>query len=62
MSVCVRTVLVGELLCVLMCSLVMKEGSECERRLAGTVSEFELNVDRVVTKALKTQLKVICGV
>ena len=42
--------------------MVMKEGSECEKKLAGTVSEFELSVDRMVTKQLKGQLKVCFGV
>lgn len=43
-------------------SLVMKEGSECEKGLAGNVAEFELNVDKVVTKQLKGHLKVCWGV
>ena len=41
-------------------SLVMKEGSECEKGLAGSVSEFELNVDKVA-KQLKSHLKVCWG-
>ena len=42
--------------------MVMKEGSECEKKLAGTLSEFELSVDRKVTKQLKADLKVCFGV